>query len=325
MFTPNHGDIFGIKDREQIGVGMNGGVRTFTPNPWYAANTSIPKEKVVSLYRDGSISKVAVTDSTNFTRAAGITLTGTVNGKNELQTSGDYVYSTDVFTADQIGQIAYVVDEIISSTCLTTDRALAQENGDNLIEMGVISGLNSIYIDIQGDTRGSVPVAQASYILGEAITTDNKIVLVSLGSDGKVYRADKRKSENDVGTDPAVAENRNYPIGFIVEASTGFATTIPLGTNVVVQTSGIIEKTGAFSDYSLAIGQRMYLDESGVFTTLSTISLTHIDVTCLVGYVKSVNEFVVTIGNTASGSDSYPIGSIIAQGGVTADYGWLTC
>lgn len=310
-YTPEHGDIYLLKDREQLGSSMNGHNLSFVPNSWYTPNAgSIAKEKFVSLVNDGtSEAKIVLTDSSTVSDTIGITLTATVSGRNEVQSAGLYTFSSNVFTLSDVGKVAYIstVDGGI-----TTDRTVAQSNGDKLIEVGMVRSLSTLFLDIQGDTRGSITTNQLSFIAGENITTNGHPLLVHEGTDGKVYLGDKRK----------VVGKTNI-IGFVIGANTGFDTTITTGTSVVVQKLGLLTDTN-FS-FTSVLGMPVYADINGTWTS-NPLSLSYYtDAVIPIGLATKADTLYVDVSTPAVYNDPMSIGSVIAQGGATPDYGFVTC
>ena len=79
---------------------------------------------------------------------------------------------------------------------LTTNRSLAASSGQPLLEVGVVTSASSMLIAIGGDVRGTTGLSQVTPLAGETIPNNGNPILVSMGTDGNVYLADKRKSAN---------------------------------------------------------------------------------------------------------------------------------
>lgn len=312
-YTPNHGDIFALKDREQLGLGLNGSIKTFTPNQWYTVlSGTIPKGTCVSIDNDGSSEgKLVVTNADNTGRAVGLTLNDTINGRNEVQSYGLYDFGSVVFSTSDIGKTVYVAD-----AGFTTDKVQASAESSNLIELGIVVSLSSLFIDIEGDTRDGIVTTIRPFEAGEAIATDGSPKLVSIGDDGKAYLADKRRSLH------TIPENRNNVYGFIIGATDGYSFTIPAGETVIVQTAGLMAGTFGLAG---SVGKALFLAENGTWTANTNGYIHNTDVYVPVGVAVSENEIYVRLSAPATPNIYYPIGTMIKQGGPTPDYGWLTC
>lgn len=313
-FTPKHGDIFGLKDREHLALSMNGNIKTFSPNQWYPVlSGSIAKGVCVSIHNDGtSTGKLTITNADSMSRAVGLTLNATVNGKNEVQSTGLYNFDFDMFSTLDIGKPVYLGD----GGALTTSKVDATSQSENIIELGIVVSQRSIFLDIEGDTRDGIVTTVKPLLAGEAIVTDGSPRLVSIGSDGKVYLADKRK---DLNTSP---EQRNHTFGFIIGATSGYPLTVPEDATVIVQTAGILK-----GDFGLSgsLGRTLFLHDNGTWTANSNAFNYHSDVYQPVGIAIEVGEIYVSISEPSQYNVYFPIGSVIAQGGATPDYGWLSC
>jgi hypothetical protein len=79
---------------------------------------------------------------------------------------------------------------------LTTNRPLAASSGQPLLEIGVVTSLSSAFVDIEGDVRGTTGLSQITPLAGEYMEINDIPTVVSMGSDGYIYIADKQKSKN---------------------------------------------------------------------------------------------------------------------------------
>lgn len=206
-YTPEHGDQFILQDRGQAGFNSKGTNYSLTPNQWYTSDSSgntINKGIFVSVAtldyatattNAGDVGKVFPVDPANLTATVGVTLTAklTANDKVEVQSYGTYTFPFSLFTTADIGLVAYIAP-IGSTYQLTTNRSLALANNDFLIEAGIVLSTNSIFLDFQGDLRGSYNVSQYNLVLGEDVTTSGHPLVISEGSDGLAYLSDRRKS-----------------------------------------------------------------------------------------------------------------------------------
>jgi hypothetical protein len=232
-YTPEHGDIYLLKDRAQQGFSVNGTSYSIVPNQWYTANGAIPKGTAVSMVIGGAANTVAITTALNFTTTVGITLTATSGaGPIEVQSYGSYTFTTITpFTSSDFGLIAYIAP-VGASIQFTTSRSIALANNDNLIEAGIVTNTNQIFIDFQGDVRSGVfNVSQMNMITGEDINTNGHVLLVAEGLDGKAYLSDKRKSVNNT-----------IPVVGVISGTAGFtygAVTNPLATTAAFTVTGV--------------------------------------------------------------------------------------
>jgi len=126
----------------------------------------------------------------------------------------------------------------------------------------MVVSANCLYIDFQGDARGSANLQQVSAQTGEVLSnTTNSIqavpvantpYLMTIGSDGKAYYADKRKSMNQQlngSFSSSPNPNRNNPTGiFVPTAANIVSSAVASGTYIVIQKAGVVTGFSCFFD-----------------------------------------------------------------------------
>ena len=282
-YIPEHGDVYILQDRPSLGFSANGQNNTVTPNPWYVAGETINKGTVVSIANiayalavtgnSADAGKVFETKPTNAVQCVGIALNTATYGQGlEIQDHGLYTFSSNFFSSSDLGNTVYVApqppDPVTNFAAqLTTNRSLASSSGTPLIEIGIALAANKLFIDFQGDTRGSVNLSQVSANAGEAISNTGVPLIVSIGSDGNAYIADRRKSANTavitfqtlLGTATNItfgsinysSPQATFTINSVAGATTGTiviaGTTITLGGGDIVNTNAVAAKIAGTS------------------------------------------------------------------------------
>lgn len=244
----------------------------------------------------------------------------------EIMTAGVYQYTSKVFNLSDVGQTIYPSPEaagvfttpgtIGTNPQMTISRSYAATSGNPLMEIGLIISESSALVDLNGDARGATGLTQVTALAGESISNNGTPLVISLGTDGKVYLADRRKSNN--GT----TEQRNLPTGFLVGANAGYTS----GGTITTNTACVIQKIGTIGGFTgLTAGKAIYVDTSGAYTqNLAALSY-YTDVTTPVGWASTATTAFITVGFNTQTSDSNPVGSLIAQSGANPDSGWMTC
>ena len=243
----------------------------------------------------------------------------------EIVTSGIIEYTTKVFELSEVGQTVYPAPEEASSFTspgtkgthpqLTVNRGYAATSGQPLMEIGIILSETTLLVDLNGDARGATGLTQIAEQAGEVITNEGTPLVISMGTNGKVFLADRRKNNN--GT----TELRNTPFGILIGANSGYGTggTIPLNELCIIQ------KLGTISGFTgLVSGKPVYLDINGGYTqNIETISY-YTDVATPIGWALSSTSMFVSMGFNTQTSDAEQVGGIIAlnPSGI-ADYGYL--
>ena len=228
-------------------------------------------------------------------------------------TNGTTITSLTLGTLQNTQFIPLAMD-LIPTQQFTTDRSKALESGAVLIELGVVKDLNTIFIDFEGDARGSVNLSQISVVSGEEITSDGTPFVVSIGTDGTAYLADKRKSNN------GGSANRNNATGFAIGSTIGWGSTIPLGTPLIIQKAGVIP---GFT--SLTPGYPIYADITGSYTqNLNSLNF-YTDIATPLGFALSATSVYVEVGFNTQATDAPQIGSIVKMNEDPADYGYMPC
>ncbi len=146
MYTPDHGDIYALEDRKQLGFTLNGVKYSVQPNGWYIAGESIQKGMAVSvgnasyasLIGTGSAGNVYISKDGITEKTVGIALNTAALGEI-VETSDRGIYqwpnyytvawssttggtfsindgtNTVVYTPDASGSSSLLIDNIITS------------------------------------------------------------------------------------------------------------------------------------------------------------------------------------------------------------------
>ena len=153
----------------------------------------------------------------------------------EVASEGQYNFTTAVFNASDVGLPLYMYPAASTTftgpgtisppnTQLTTSHSLAAASGNPIIEVGVCTSIYSMLISLQGDVRGASGLSQVSLNAGEAIPNTATPLVVSMGSDGYAYVADKRKSYNIVSPKLLLGTNSSGLTAQIATPQTTMAT-----------------------------------------------------------------------------------------------------
>jgi hypothetical protein len=332
-YQPEHGDIYVLADRKQLGFCVGDGVLSWplslVPNQWYIAGQAISKGQAVSIgtaayassIGTGSAGNIYISSEGSIDKTVGVALNSAIlGGRVEVQSFGLYQWASAIFSAGDIGSTVYIAPGVFTSVTplanqYTTDRSLALSSGNPLIELGIIQSTSSLFIDFEGDARNSIQTTQLIASTGEIIATNNIPTVVSMAADGKLYRSDRQKSQG-------LTNNRNNPLGLLISASSGFATSVPNNTVCIVQRLGLV----SYSGWSLTIGKPVYLDVTGSITQTTTGLSNSTDIITPIGIAITATSIYVQVGFNTQLSDSNPIGSIVAcSATAAADVSYLLC
>jgi hypothetical protein len=194
------------------GTGSTAALNTMlTSGPVLVTGTGVPVNTVVG----------SVDSSSQVTLSNAMTVTGsqtlTFGLAIEVASEGPYNFASTAFNTSDIGLPLYLYPAAASTYTasgtlgsnpqLTTSRSLAASSGSPLIEVGVVTSISSMIIDLQGDVRGATGLTQITANAGEVIPNTAAPVVVSMGSDGLIYTADRRKSYNNVQPKVLITNN----------------------------------------------------------------------------------------------------------------------
>ncbi len=159
--------------------------------------------KVVAVVNDTSIEISNAVDFATF-NASGKAQAGL---GVEVVSIGNFIFPDNVFAVTDIGHAVYIApDEALNyehvgtqgaHPQLTSNRSDAIMSDQPVIEIGIVTSISSLQVGIGGDIRGNPGITQVLALAGETIYNTAVPLVASLGSDGKVYISDKRKSMND--------------------------------------------------------------------------------------------------------------------------------
>jgi hypothetical protein len=393
-YAPEHGDIYLLDDRKQLGFSASGTNYSVNPNVWMMSTGAISKGWMVATV-DGKNNQITIADKDSIVSILGVALnsvdatvpvtktttvvqysdvitvvstTGLTSGmmvtgasipsntfvmtvidgttlrltRNypgsngsvslvygnavEVMTCGMYQFADKVFNLADVGHTLYpsplpagsiTAPGTIGATAqMTLNRAYAATSGNPLMEVGLIISETSFLVDLNGDARGATGLTQVTALAGESISNNGTPLVVSLGSDGQIYLADRRKSMH--GT----TAQRNNPMGLLVGANSGYGS----GGTITAGEACIVQKLGTIPGFTgLTGGLPVYADISGAYTqNIATFSY-YTDVTTPIGVAANSTTLFVTVGFNTQTSDSNPMGSLIAQSQANPDSGWITC